>query len=102
MIAQGGLFVKKQEMTKLWIEQRFVSVTLVSPVMQKVTRHKTVEKDGYSALVVEVQGNAKKPTLKEIRVADEALSVYAAGTVLNAASLGEATSVRVTGTSKGK
>ena len=49
--------VKKQEMTKIWIGDQFVPVTLVKVVPQEIVRYKTKEKDGYVAAVV---GTEKK------------------------------------------
>jgi ribosomal protein L3 len=53
-VFHGGLFLKKQEMTRLWIENRFVAVTLAVAVEQRIVRHKTQANDGYSALVIEI------------------------------------------------
>jgi hypothetical protein len=39
------MFLKKQEMTRLWIDNRFVAVTLAVAVEQRIVRHKTQEKD---------------------------------------------------------
>jgi hypothetical protein len=44
-VFHGGLFLKKQEMTRLWIENRFVAVTLAVAVEQRIVRHKTQEND---------------------------------------------------------
>jgi len=71
-------------------------------VEQTVARHKTIQKDGYAALVVQVQGTAKKPKLKEIRIDEPALAAYAAGSILDATMLADVGAVRVTGISKGK
>jgi len=46
------LIVTKKEMTKMWIGDVFVPVTLVSLVAQEVLRYKTTEKDGYVAAVI--------------------------------------------------
>lgn len=102
MIYKGGLFVKKQEMTKLRVGHRFVPVTLVMPLQQSVARHKTVEKDGYSALVVQIKTGTKKGKVRELRVDEATLSQYMAGSELDVSALGESTTVRVTGESKGK
>ncbi|MBP6256847.1 hypothetical protein KA405_03935 [Patescibacteria group bacterium] len=40
-ITNGGLYLKKQEMTRLWIDNRFVAVTLAAEVEQRVKQHKT-------------------------------------------------------------
>lgn len=89
-------------MTKLRVQQRFVPVTLVVPVEQSVLRHKTIEKDGYQALVIQLKKNAKKSVIKELKASDAALSQFTQGSVLDAQMLTDAVRVRVTGISKGK
>ena len=42
-------------MTKMWIEDNFVPVTLVKLVPQEIVRYKTQEKDGYVSAVVGVE-----------------------------------------------
>jgi hypothetical protein len=42
---KGGLVVSKQEMTKMWIDDKFVAVTLVKLLPQEIVRFKTNEKD---------------------------------------------------------
>ncbi|MFZ5341051.1 MAG: hypothetical protein ACOZBL_00300 [Patescibacteria group bacterium] len=42
---KGGLVLKKQEMTKLWIDDKHVAVTLLKLVPQEILRYKTIEKD---------------------------------------------------------
>ena len=52
---KGGLIVAKKEMTKMWIEDSFVPVTLVQLIPQEIVRFKTQEKDGYVSAVVGVE-----------------------------------------------
>ena len=59
---KGGIVVSKQEMTKMWIDDKFVPVTLVKLLPQEIIRYKTHEKDGYVAAVVGVE---KKELNKE-------------------------------------
>ena len=59
---KGVLVVSKQEMTKMWIDDKFVAVTLVKLLPQEIVRFKTNEKDGYVAAVVGVE---KKELNKE-------------------------------------
>ncbi len=54
------LVVKKQEMTKVWVGDKFVPVTLVKIVPQEIVRYKTQEKDGYTAVVVWVWKKEKE------------------------------------------
>ncbi|HCY21532.1 TPA: hypothetical protein DIC40_06930 [Patescibacteria group bacterium] len=57
---KGGLVVKKQEMTRVWVEDKFVPVTIVKVVPQEIVRYKTAEKDGYAAVVVGVDKKEKE------------------------------------------
>jgi large subunit ribosomal protein L3 len=56
---KGWLVVKKQEMTKIWVDDKFVPVTIVKVVPQEIVRYKTSEKDGYTAVVVGVEKKEK-------------------------------------------
>ncbi len=49
---KGWLIVKKQEMTKLLVWNKFQPVTLLKIVPQEVVRQKNKEKDWYDAIVV--------------------------------------------------
>lgn len=89
-------------MTRLWIDNRFVAVTLAAVVEQHVVRHKTQEKDGYSALVIEISGEAKESTLIEIRVEEADLQTFPVGAPLDATLLEGVSVVRLSGVSKGK
>jgi len=51
--------VKKQEMTKIWLDDKFVPVTLVKVVPQEIIRYKTEEKDWYTAVVIWVEKKEK-------------------------------------------
>lgn len=51
---KGWLLLKKQEMTKLWKDWKFIPVTLLKALNQEVVRVKTKEKDWYSAIVIGV------------------------------------------------
>ncbi|MEI7562277.1 MAG: hypothetical protein WCJ39_00725 [bacterium] len=42
---KGGLIVAKKEMTKMWIGDMFVPVTLTKVIPQEIVRYKTAEKD---------------------------------------------------------
>jgi len=97
-----GMFLKKQEMTRLWIDNRFVAVTLAIAVEQRIVRHKTQANDGYSALIIEITGESKKPSLIEIRVEEVDLQTYPVGAPLGVTLLEGLSQVRLTGISKGK
>lgn len=45
MANKGGIVVVKQEMTKMWFDDKFVAVTLVKVLPQEIVRYKTQEKD---------------------------------------------------------
>ena len=49
------LIVKKQEMTKIWVNDAFVAVTLAKVLPQEIIRYKNEEKDGYVAAVIGVE-----------------------------------------------
>jgi hypothetical protein len=56
---------------------------------QRVLRHKTQENDGYSALVIEIVGEAKKSTMRsEIRVQEVDLQNFPVGKVLDTTAFG--------------
>lgn len=108
---KGWLIVKKKEMTKMWIEDNFVPVTLVQLIPQEIVRYKTQEKDGYVSAVVGVEKKelkkekGQKITYKkeqEYKVDDAFVSAHQAGSLLDIALLEGVTQVDVTGTSKGK
>lgn len=44
--------VKKQEMTRVWVDDKFVPVTIVKVMPQEIVRYKTDEKDWYTAVVI--------------------------------------------------
>ena len=55
MANKWGIVVAKQDMTKMWIDDKFVAVTLVKVLPQEIIRYKTVEKDGYVSAVIGVE-----------------------------------------------
>jgi ribosomal protein L3 len=79
-------------MTKMWIGDLFVPVTLVQLMPQEIVRYKTQEKDGYVSAVV---GVAKKEhnkdkgqkisykKVQEYKVDDSFVSAHQAGCVLD-------------------
>lgn len=46
------LILKKQEMTKLWINDSFIVVSLLKLVPQEIIRYKNTDKDWYDAVIV--------------------------------------------------
>lgn len=108
---KGWLIVAKQEMTKMWIEDNFVPVTLVKLVPQEIVRYKTQEKDGYVSAVIGVEKKELKKDKgqkiaykkqQEYKVDDAFVSAHQAGSVLDLWLLEGVTQVDVTGEAKGK
>src|SRR5574344_1831033 len=98
-------------MTKMWIEDNFVPVTLVQLVPQEIVRYKTQEKDGYVSAVVSLGKKELKKDkgqkiayikTQEYRVDDTFVSAHQAGSLLDLALLEGIDAVDVTGISKGK
>ena len=85
LLTKWWLIVKKQEMTRVWVGDSMVPVTLLCVVSQVVLRHKTVSVDGYSALVV--GGDQKKSWeyayVREYVVGDDMLSQYPVWVVID-------------------
>jgi len=61
-MAKWGILLKKQEMTRVWSDGKYIPVTLFVVPAQELVRWKTQEKDGYIAAVV---GADKKDLDKE-------------------------------------
>ena len=107
MITTWGLLVRKQEMTKVWVEGRQIPVTLLKIVPQEIIRHKTIEKDGYNALVLWGEKTQKNTTtqythVSEIKVIPESLEKYSVWSSLTSSLLDGFSTVRVMWISKGK
>ena len=108
---KGWLIVKKKEMTKMWIENDFVPVTLVQLLPQEVIRYKSQEKDGYVSAVVGLEKKELKKEkgqkivykkMQEYRVDDSFVSANQVGSLLDVNLLEGVTQVDVTGISKWK
>lgn len=110
------LLVRKLEMTRVVKGNELVPVTLVKVPTVKVVQIKTLESDGYTAVVVGVQSSeeaslkeGKKAmsanefsSIREIRVSEEDLAKYNVGEEITLELLEEIAEVKVIGTSKGK
>ena len=105
------LIVKKKEMTKLWVNDRHVAVTLLEIIPQEVIRYKTSDKDGYEAAVIWVGKKELKKdkwqkisydVVQEFGCDDAFKSTFPAWTVVSTSLLDGVASVHLTGTSKGK
>ena len=111
MHTKWGLVVAKKEMTRLWIDGKMVPVTMVEILPQKIVRYKTVEKDGYQAVVIgvdEVETKKEKgqklayDMQAEFDVDDAYVASHEAGSVLDLSSMDGVQSVEVKWTSKWK
>lgn len=110
---KGGLLVTKKEMTKIWVEDKFLPVTLVKVLPQEIIRYKDMSKDGYTAAVVGVGKKTSKQTKKwtekveyamvtELKVDDDFVKTHEVGKTLDSALLEWTKEVTIIGTSKGK
>lgn len=61
----AGIIGKKLEMTRVLHNGAFTPVTLIKVPTLTVAQVKTVEKDGYTAIVVSMK-NGKQETLREV------------------------------------
>ncbi len=103
--------VRKKEMTKLWIGDAHVAVTLLQLVPQEVVRYKTEEKDGYEAVVL--AGGKKELSkekgqkvsyawMKEFPTSDMFKGKFSEGSFVDISLLEGVEEVSLTGISKGK
>ncbi|USN55985.1 MAG: 50S ribosomal protein L3 [Candidatus Peribacteria bacterium] len=99
-------------MTRFWVGDEQVAVTLFAIPEQEIVRQKTSDKDGYTAIVVGAQKQVNTEKVKgnkvsykyqcEFKVAEDSLAAYATGTTVTAALLSGVDSVGVVSISKGK
>lgn len=76
------MLVKKKEMTRVMVDNVLTPVTVVEVLSQQVVRHKTEEKDGYTALVVAVMNTkGRQLRLKEFNINPDALESFPVGHV---------------------
>ncbi len=108
---KGWLVVKKQEMTRVWVDDKFVPITIVKVVPQEIVRYKTEEKDWYTAVVVWVEKKekdlkkGKKVVYKdsvEFKVDLDYVQNNQVGKVFDVDMIQGIETVDVTGVSKGK
>lgn len=103
MFIQWWLIVKKKEMTRVMVWEKLTPVTIVEIVPQKVIRHKTQDKDGYTALVVWVMGkNDTYRKQKEFNVSPELLTSFPVWYVFDDSLFETLSEVSVQWVSKGK
>ncbi len=103
MFVQWWLIVKKKEMTNVPVDEKLTAVTIVEIVPQKVIRHKTQEKDGYTALVVGVMSkNDTYLKQKEFNISSDLLESFPVWYVFDETLFEDGSSIAVQGVSKGK
>lgn len=110
-MTKGWLIVAKKEMTKMWVNDNFVPVTLVQLLPQEIVRYKTQEKDWYLAAVVGVGKKELKKEkgqkivykkMQEYKVDNDFFSNYQVGKILDFWLLEWVNQVDVVGISKWK
>jgi large subunit ribosomal protein L3 len=96
----AGILGKKLEMTRVIHNGTFTPVTLIKVPTLTVAQIKTVEKDGYTAIVVSMD-DGKKETLREF-AHDGILASLEKGAEITLEMLEGIATVDIMGTSKGK
>ena len=104
---KAGIVCQKKEMTKIWVKDRFVPVTVLSLLPQEVMRFKSTEKDGYQAVLVWVVKSKKwdrevYKKIYEFKTDEEFTNQYKTGDKLTSSILEWIEQVRLTGISKWK
>lgn len=106
-----GLIVVKKEMTKIWINDEFVPVSILEVIPQEIVRYKNQEKDWYVAAIIwtwkkelnkEKWQKIKYKTLTEFKVDDSFVSSNEAGKIIDVDFLSWVEKVNITGESKWK
>jgi large subunit ribosomal protein L3 len=97
---KGWIILIKKEMTKMWLETNFTSVTILEFPEQQLLRIKSKESDGYEAAVVSSK-SGKNSKLFEFRL-DEGNNLGSEAGEISAGVLEGVELVSFTGTSKGK
>jgi len=112
----AGILARKIEMTRVIKDDKFVPVTLLEIPKMQVIGYKTMEKDGYSAIIVGVVGKeevklgawkkALSPrtfsVVNEFRIEASEEGQKEIGSTLGFADLEGVETVSLTGTSKGR
>ena len=96
----AGILGKKLEMTRVIHNGAFTPVTLIRVPTLDVAQVKTIETDGYSAVVIRMT-DGKKVTMREFDL-DGVLASVVKGDVLSLDIFESITEVTVSGISKGK
>lgn len=105
------LILKKQEMTKLWINDSHVVVSLLKLVPQEIIRYKNIEKDWYVAAIVWTWKKTlnKEKWIKEaydmvteFKIQDDFVVNHEAGSILDLSLLEGCDYISMSGISKWK
>jgi large subunit ribosomal protein L3 len=96
----AGIIGLKLEMTRVIHAGAFTPVTLIKVPTLEVAQIKTIETDGYAALVIRMT-NGKKITLREVAL-DGPFAALAKGDAITLDMLEGIATVNVTGITKGK
>ena len=97
---KGWIILIKKEMTKMWLETNFTSVTILEFPAQQLLRIKSKENDGYEAAVV-TSKSGRNPKQYEFRL-DEGNNLGVEAWEITTTILEWVDMVNFTGTSKGK
>lgn len=94
---KGWFYLLKKQMSKLWLDGKFVSVTILAYPEQSLVRKKTQETDGYESIVVSLKKWPKNTKLGEFRT-DEWIALEE----INFDQVKDLEAIHVVGMSKGK
>lgn len=103
--------MKKQEMTRLWVDGKFISSTLLKIVNQEIVGFRTVEKDWYTAVIIWADKKelnkdkgikVKYGMLCEFDANEGFIAGNESGKALDLAGLEGVDSITISGTSKWK
>lgn len=105
----SGILGKKLGMTRLFQDDgRVIPITVVQCDPNEITQVKTIEKDGYPAIVLGFS-KLKKPQktrkfrhLKEFRITENEVEKFKKGEQVTLESFSEVSQVKISATSKGK
>lgn len=113
----AGILAKKIEMTRVIKDNKFVPITILEVPALKVVGHKTLERDGYSAVVIGIVHTKETVQLKEgkkglnprdfsdvveFRVEESEVEGFVIGSDVTLDALEGIELVSITGVSKGK
>ena len=98
-----GLLLKKQEMTQIYVDNVLIPITLMEFVPQQIIRFKTVEKDGYLAVLIGVKNQKWEiESIKEFKINEDFLEKYKVWDQLTVDMLENIETVKISSVSKWK